>query len=78
MNVETVATIAISMQNVQTGKVLIIVPATLDMKGMASTAQVPLSANVSFLFNCIFGSALVIARVAALHRLLRMFSRRLF
>ena len=49
MNVETVATIAISMQNVQTGKVLIIVPATLDMMGMASTAQVPLSANVSFL-----------------------------
>ena len=54
MNVETVATIAISMQNVPTGKVLIIVPATLDMMGMASTAQVPLSANVSFWTNCIF------------------------
>ena len=54
MNVEPIAMIAMSMQNAQTEKVLIIVLATMDTMAMALTAQVQVSLYLSITFNYVF------------------------
>ena len=50
MNVETIAMIAMSMQNAQTETALIIVPAIMDTMAMALTAQVQVSFYLSIHF----------------------------